>query len=88
MTALSTKYLKIKESLDPSIKMTNNELAQLAIISWNEPINKVIETANKYKTLPVIRQAYNDDYGYNEKGETLFPYNLTIEAYNNYTKTR
>jgi hypothetical protein len=88
MTALSTKYLKIKESLDPSIKMTNNELAQLAIISWNEPINKVIATANKYKTLPAIRQAYNDDYGYNEKGDALFPYNLTIEAYNNYTKTR
>jgi peptidoglycan hydrolase-like protein with peptidoglycan-binding domain len=84
MYALSTKYLKIKESLSPSVKMTPDEIVQLALISWNEPIDKVIQTANKYKTLNAVRKAYKDSYGYNEKNETLFPYDLALTAFNKY----
>ena len=84
MYALSTKYLKIKESLSPDIKMTEDELVQLAIISWNEPIDKVIQTANKYKTINKVRKAYQDSYGYDDKKRTLFPYDLTLEAFNKY----
>jgi ACT domain-containing protein len=84
--ALGTKYLKIKESLSPDVKMTEDELAQLAIISWNEPVDKVIETANKYKSLDKVRKAYQDSYGYDDKNKTLFPYDLALDAFNLYIK--
>ena len=63
-----------------------NELSQLAIIAWNEPVDKVIATINKYKTVEKAIQAYRDDYGYNERGETKFPYDLAITAFKDYIK--
>lgn len=81
--ALSTKYLKIKESLEDN-DMTTDEIMQLALISWNEPIDMVIKTANKYKTLDAITKAYRDSYGYDDNGKTKFPYDLALTAYNNY----
>lgn len=86
MYALSTKYLKIKESLSKDVRLTPDELAQLALISWNEPVDMVIKTANKYKSLDKIIKAYQDSYGYNDKKETLFPYNASVVAFNNYIK--
>ena len=72
--------------MDLDTKFSKDDLTKLAIIAWNEPISKVIETANKYKTIGGVITAYRDSYGYNEKGETLFPYNLAIEGYNKYIK--
>jgi len=85
MYALSTKYLKIKSSLKDK-NFTEDELAQLALISWNEPVEMVIKTAEKYKTLDKVRKAYQDSYGYDKKGNTLFPYDLALEGYNKYLK--
>lgn len=86
MYALSTKYLKIKSNLKDK-NFTEDELAQLALISWNEPIDKVIKTAEKYKTFDKTVKAYQDSYGYNNKGETLFPSNLPLIGYNRYLKS-
>jgi hypothetical protein len=86
MYALSTKYLKIKSSLKNK-NFTEDELAQLALISWNEPVEMVIKTAEKYKTFDKSIKAYQDSYGYNNKGETLFPSNLPLIGYNQYLKS-
>ena len=66
--ALSTKYIQIKSSIKDLNKYTDDEIAQLAVISWNEPVDMVIKTANKYGNLQEVVQAYKDDYGYNKKG--------------------
>jgi len=87
MYALSTKYLKIKSSLKDK-NYTEDEFTQLAIISWNEPVDKVIKTAEKYGTLDKVIKAYKDDYGYNSKGETFFPSNLPVIGYNKYLKDK
>ena len=84
--ALSTKYIQIKSSIKDLNKYTDDEIAQLAVISWNEPVDMVIKTANKYGNLQEVVQAYKDDYGYNKKGGTEFPYDLTLTAYNRYLK--
>lgn len=81
MYALATKYLKIKNSLNKDVKLSTNDLTQLALISWNEPVDVVIQTANKYKTLENVINRYKEVYG---KGK--FKYELALEAYNKYIK--
>jgi hypothetical protein len=84
MYALSTKYLKIKASLNDDVNLLPNELTTLALISWNEPVDKVIETINKHKTLDRTVKRYQDAYGYDENGKTKFPYDLAVTGFNKY----
>ena len=53
------------------------------MISWNEPIDKVVETANKYNDFDKVISAYKDSY--KKEGED-FPYELSLVAYNEYVQ--
>jgi len=84
--ALNSRYIAIKNNV---LKMndsdfTTDEIVQLAMLSWNEPLYKVLETVNKRKSFKSVINAYQEAYGKTEKGESKLPYNLALTAYNNY----
>lgn len=81
MYGLVTRYTAIKLSIKDRNKYNVDELSQLALLSWNEPIHKVIETANKYDNMNDVINAYIKAY---EKDGKEFPYKLALTAYNNY----
>jgi len=79
--SLSTKYAIIRDSLVGKGDFTSDDITQLAMIAWNEPVQRVIDTAVKYKNLPAVLKAYEDSYA---KDNRKFPYARAIEAYNAY----
>ena len=80
MYTLSTKYIQIKNGLETGTDFTDDELAQLALLSWNIDVEGLIKTANKYKTLQGVIDAYK------KEGEGTMPYKLTLDVYNNNLK--
>jgi peptidoglycan hydrolase-like protein with peptidoglycan-binding domain len=86
--ALNSRYLAIKNNVlkMPESKFTTDELVQLSLLSWNEPLHKVLETIKNRKSFKNVINAYEEAYGKNEKGESNLPYSLALTAYNNYIK--
>jgi hypothetical protein len=88
MYALTPRYVAIKNEIAKidNAKFTTDQIAQLALLAWNEPLHKVIETVKKRKSFSEVIKAYETAYGKNEKGESKLPYAKALIAYNKFIK--
>lgn len=83
--ALSSRYLYLRDlTKSKGLDYSNDELTQLAMLGWNEKINVIGESMQKYKTFDKTMNAYNTNKETGEK--EAHPYSLAFEAYNNYLK--
>lgn len=58
--SLSSKYLYLRDLVaKEGLKITPDELTKLAMLSWNEPIDKVGESLTKYRSFDKTWEAYN-----------------------------
>jgi hypothetical protein len=58
--SLSSKYIYLRDLVaKEDLKISPDELTKLAMLSWNEPINKVGESLSKYKNFDKTWEAYN-----------------------------
>jgi hypothetical protein len=58
--SLSSKYIYLRDLVaKEGLKISPDELTKLAMLSWNEPINKVGESLSKYKSFDKTWEAYN-----------------------------
>ena len=58
--SLSSKYIYLRDLVSKEgLKISPDELTKLAMLSWNEPINKVGESLSKYKNFDKTWEAYN-----------------------------
>ena len=77
------KYLKTQNRLN-GYGLTEDQLAQLSILAWNENIATVSKSLDKYKTFDNVIKAYRTN---TETGKVeSHPYDLALEAYRDYLK--
>lgn len=73
--ALSSRYLYLKDlAVKNNLKLTSDELSQLSMLAWNQPITRVGESLKKYKNFNNVMGAYRSN------GELA--YDLAFDLYN------
>ena len=78
--ALSSRYLYLKDlATIKSLKVTSEELTKLAMLAWNEPIDVVAKSFEKYKSYDNTLAAYRGETGKHN-------YDLALTAFDDYLK--
>ena len=78
--ALGARYKYLKDlNIVKGLKMNQEQLTKLSMLSWNEDVSVVAKSMEKYKTYDNVMKAYRGENGKHD-------YDLALVAYDDYLK--